>query len=83
MEKAREIMRLSLEKGLSQREIASGIGCSLGMVNTVLKRIKEAGIKDPLILNAKELGSIVYPPIKTKEKPQPDFAHIDRELKKK
>ena len=83
MEKAREIMRLSLEKGLSQREIASGIGCSLGMVNAVLTRMKRAEVKDPLSLSAKELGSIIYPPVKTKEKPQPDFAHIDRELKKK
>jgi len=83
MEKAKEILRLSLEMGLSQRDVASGIGCSLGMVNTVLTRVKEAGVADPLSLGSKELGSIIYPPAKGNEKPEPDFAYIDRELKKK
>src|SRR5215469_12308824 len=83
MEKAKEILRLSLEMGLSQREAASGTGCSLGMVNAVLKRVKEAGVKDPLSLDTKELGSIIYPPRKGKGKAEPDFEHIDREMKKK
>ena len=60
MEKAKEILRLSLQMGLSQREVASGIGCSLGMVNTVLARVKEAGVADPFSLETKELGSIIY-----------------------
>ena len=83
MENAKEILRLSLQMGLSQREIASGTGCSLGMVNTVLVRIKEAGVADPLSLSNKELGSIIYPPAKGKKKADPDFAYIDQEIKKK
>ena len=55
MEKAKEILRLSLHMGLSQREVASGTGCSLGMVNAVLARVKEAGVADPLSLDTKEL----------------------------
>jgi len=68
MEKAREILRLSLTMGLSQREVASGTGCSLGMVNAILARVKEAGVQDPLSLETKELGSIIYPPEKKERK---------------
>ena len=83
MEKAKEILRLSLQMGLSQRDVASGTGCSLGMVNAVLARVKEAGIADPLSLDTKALGSIIYPPEQGQEKEEPDFSYIDREMKKK
>jgi len=83
MDKAKEILWLSLKMGLSQREVASGTGCSLGMVNTVLARVKEAGLADPLSLGSKELGSIIYPPEKGRGKAEPDLEHIDREMKKK
>lgn len=83
MEKAKDILRLSLEMGLSQRETASATGCSLGMVNTVLARVQESGIKNPLALETKELGSIIYPPGKGKTKAELDFEYIDREMKKK
>jgi len=83
MEKAKEILRLSLNMGLSQRDVASGTGCSLGMVNAVLARVKEAGVADPLSLDTKELGSIIYPPEHGGVKEEPDFPYIDREMKKK
>ena len=83
MEKAKEILRLSLTMGLSQREVARGTGCSLGMVNAILARVKEAGITDPLSLETKELGSIIYPPEKEGKKAEPDFSYIDKEIKKK
>jgi DNA-directed RNA polymerase specialized sigma24 family protein len=54
MEKAREILRLSCEAGLSQRDVAKGTGCSLEMVNAILARVKEAGITDPLSLSSKD-----------------------------
>ena len=82
MEKAKEILRLS-RMGLSQRDVASGTGCSLGTVNAVLAKVKEAGVSDPLSLETKELGSIIYPPEKSKEKTEPDFEHVDREMKRK
>lgn len=82
MEKAKEILRLSL-KGLSQRDVASATGCSLGMVSTVLSRVKESGVSDPLGIDTKELGAIIYPSVKEKVKAEPDYAYIDRELKKK
>jgi len=83
MEKAKEILRLSLHMGLSQRDVASGTGCSVGMVNAVLARVKEAGIADPLSIDTKALGSIIYPPEHGRGKEEPDFQHIDREMKKK
>ena len=83
MEKAREILRLSLEMGLSQRDVASGTGCSLGMVNSVLARVNEAGVVDPLGLDSKELGSIIYPPTVGGKKAEPDFTYVDMEIKKK
>ena len=83
MEKAKEILRLSLEMGLSQRDVASGTGCSLGMVNAVLARVKEAELADPLGLGAKELGSIIYPPTRGEKKAEVDFEFVDREMKKK
>ena len=83
MEKAKEILRLSLQMGLSQREVASGTGCSLGMVNTVLSRVRDAALSDPFSLSDKELGSIIYPPVKKKDKSEPDFQYINREMKKK
>jgi len=82
MEKAKEILRLS-QMGLSQRNVANGTGCSLGMVNAVLARVKEAGITDPLGLDTKELGSIIYPPGKSSGKAEPNFEYIDREMKRK
>jgi transposase len=83
MEKAKEILRLSLQMGLSQRDVASGTGCSLGMVSMVLSRVKESAVTDPFNLSMKELGSIIYPPAKEKDKTEIDFQHIDREMKKK
>jgi transposase len=85
MEKAKEILRLSYETGLSQRDVASATGCSLGMVCAILARVKEAGVDDPLALDTKELGSIIYPPGREADgiKAEPDLAYIDREMKKK
>ena len=83
MDKAKEILRLSLQMGLNQRDVASGSGCSLGMVNMVLSRVKDSGVTDPLNLSAKELGSIIYPPSKERDKGEPDYQRVDKELKRK
>jgi DNA-binding transcriptional regulator LsrR (DeoR family) len=47
MEKAKEILRLSLHMGLKQREVASGTGYSLKMLNTALTPIMKTGIVVP------------------------------------
>jgi transposase len=53
------------------------------MVNAILARVQESGISNPLTLETKELGSIIYPPGNGKAKTEPDFEYIDREMKKK
>lgn len=85
MERAKEILRLYYEMGLSQRDVARGTGCSLGMVNATISRVKEAGISNLQALSSKELGSILYPPGSEAagSKSEPDLAYIDREMKKK
>jgi transposase len=85
MEKAKEILKLSLQAGLSQRDVAAATGCSPGTVSTILARVKEAGVSDPLDLDTKELGSIIYPPGtgSGRAKAEPDLAYINREMKKK
>jgi len=40
-------------------------------------------VADPLSLDTKALGSIIYPPEHGRGKEEPDFQHIDREMKKK
>jgi transposase len=88
MGKIKEILKYSAT-GLSQREIAAAAGSSLGTVNTVLAKIKEAGIKDPLALKEHELGAIVYPTprtiglkAQTERRPEPDLSYIHREMQR-
>ncbi len=85
MEKAKEILRLHYQNGLSQREIAGATGCSLGTVSKVLARADAAGI-ETTSLSSKELGSLLYPPQATgvnQAKSEPDLGYIHHEMQKK
>jgi transposase len=83
MEKAREILRLK-DAGMTQREIAGATGCSLGNVNTILVRAREAGIVDHAAMKNKELSRILYPSVKEAgtKREEPDLEWIRRELKR-
>jgi transposase len=86
VDKAREILRQHTELGLSQREIAASLGVSVGSVSGILTRARAAGIKYPLTLSSKELGSILYPPAEPdgkKKYAEPDLEYIHREMQKK
>jgi transposase len=86
MEKAKEILRLHHQYELSHREIAEATGCSVGTVSNVLTKAKEAGVGYPTPLSAKELGSLLYPPVsagKGQVKPDLDLGYIHREMQKK
>jgi transposase len=81
MGKLKEILRYSAA-GLSQREIAAATASSLGTVNTVITKIRDAGVKDPLALREHELGVIVYPTEKRPAgpRPEPDMEYIRKEM---
>jgi len=84
MLKAREILRLKHQTGLSLRDIAKSCNCGKTTVSEVLERARKVKIDWPLDLNDKELMSLLYPPIEKKSKiPEPDIEHIFYEMKKK
>jgi len=86
MEKAREVLRLHYETGLSQREIAQSVNISLGSVSGILSKAREAEIVYPLTMSNKELGSVLYPSMNKdgKQKPvEPDLQYIHQEMQKK
>ncbi|MEN6360314.1 MAG: IS21 family transposase [Smithella sp.] len=83
MDKAKEILRLHNNVGLSQRDIAKSVGCSLGTVSSVLLKAREAGIEYPNQLTSKELGTLLYPSVEKKQgvaKPEPDLEYIHHEM---
>lgn len=84
MLKAREILRLKHEVKLSLREIGQACNCGKSSVAEVLERAEKAGIKWPSELNDKQLMSMLYPPLESKNSPsEPDMECVFREMKKK
>lgn len=84
MLKAREILRLKYEAGLSLREIGKACNCGKSTVSELLNRAKDAGITWPIELCDKELMSALYPPLESRESPpEPDMEYVFRKMKKK
>ena len=84
MLKAREILRLKYQIGLSLRDIAKSVSCGKTTVSEVLERAREVKIGWPLNLNDKELISLLYPPTQSQSMiPEPDIEYIFYEMKKK
>ena len=84
MLKAREILRLKHEVGLSLREIGQSCNCGKTTVAEVLERAERAGIQWPIDLNDKQLMSLLHPPTDhPKASPEPDLKYIFYEMKKK
>jgi len=83
MLKAREILRLKHEVGLSLREIGKSCNCGKTTVMDVLKRAKDAEITWPIELSDKQLMSLLYPPAENKKTaPEPDMESVFYEMKK-
>jgi transposase len=86
MRKIREILRLRAE-GFSEREIARSVGCARSSVQICLWRAEQAGIGWPVPaeLNEAALDALLYPRRAPgiEVHPAPDFAWIERELKRK
>jgi transposase len=84
MLKAREILRLKHELGLTLREIAKSCNCGKTTVSEVLERAKKAEIAWPVDLSDKQLMSLLYPPVENKNTiPEPDMEYVFYEMKKK
>ena len=84
MLKAREILRLKHEVGLSLREIGQSCNCGKTTVSDVLERAQRAGISWPIDLSDKQLLSLFHPPSdQGKAAPEPDLGYIFYEMKKK
>ncbi|SEB73978.1 IS21 family transposase [Paenibacillus sp. GP183] len=84
MLKAREILRLKHEIGLSLREIGQACNCGKSSVSETLARAEKAGLTWPIELTDKQLMSALYPPVESKTLPlEPDMDYVFNEMKKK
>jgi transposase len=84
MLKAREILRLKHEVQLSLREIGQACNCGKTTVAEILGRAEKAGIMWPIELSDKQLMSMLYPPLESKNSPpEPDMEYVFHEMKKK
>ena len=88
MRKIKEVLRLFHEAQLSRRQIARSLSISRDTVGSTLRRAQAAGITWPLPegLSEEEIEERLYPPPETlspADRPEPDWAHIHRELRRK
>jgi len=84
VDKAKEILRMHHELELSQREISSVTGCSLGTVSNILKKASEVRIEYPIQITSRELGSLLYPPANpaVTKRPETDLETIYKEMRR-
>lgn len=90
MRKIKSILRLQHESGLSQRQIASSLGLSVGVVNKYLAKAAAVGISWPLpheLDDEDALAKLLQPTRKKKScsgaKHDIDFAYMHHELRRK
>ena len=90
MRKLVEVLRLSA-KGLSHRQIAASCGVARSTVAAYLDRMAQAGLSWPLdaAVTSETLEQLLYPGEhpgvrgRDESRPEPDWCHIHRELKRK
>lgn len=87
MRKIREVLRLALGEGLSVRDVGRSLGVPRSTVSDHLRRAELAGVGWPLAdgLDDDALETMLFPPAPpaTVERPQPDFTHVHKELRRK
>lgn len=87
MRKIRQVLRLAWEAHSSQRGIAKSLGLSRDVVTDYLTRATAAGLRWPLPLELDDaaLELRLFPPLPadTARKPEPDWAAVHQELKRK
>lgn len=87
MRRIRDVLRLKLAQGLSERAIAAFLGLSKGSVNNYVTRARQAGLAWPLPdgLGDDSLELLLFPDEKSlpsPERPVPDWSIVDREMRK-
>jgi Sigma-70, region 4 len=85
MRKIREVLRLRLGHGLSQRQVAQSLQLSVGAVNSYLSRARCSGLGWPLPDNLDDarLERLLFPAppdVPLDQRPVPDWAAVHREL---
>jgi transposase len=88
MRKIKEVLRLSKEIGLSERQIAKSCGISRSTVKEYLHRAQRAGLSWPLSpdLDDAQLENLLFPlsqPIAPENRGMPPMDYLYQELKKK
>ena len=88
MRKIEEILRLKYEKKLTHRAIAQACSVSAGTVSEYVAYAKAAGLSWPLPegLSGEELEELLFPkrsPASRRNIPQPDWAEVHKELRRK
>lgn len=87
MRRIRDVLRLKYGHGLSERQIAASLALSKSSVGTYLHRARQAGLHWPLPegLDDDGLELLLFPAAPTvpdPDRPVPDWANIDRELRR-
>jgi len=87
MRKIRDVLRLGLGLGLSQRAVGRSLGLSQAAVNEYLGRARRAGVGWPLPegLDDERLEALLFPPpsgLPVKQRPVPDWMWVHRELRR-
>lgn len=79
-----EILRL-WEQGYSQREIAASVKCAKSSVGEVQKRCRNNGLtyQDALGMTDNAIKERLYPRKENGVKPEPDYAYVHKQLKKR
>ena len=87
MRKIRDVLRLRLALGLSQRAVGCSLGLSQAAVSEYMGRARRAGVGWPLPdgLGDEQLEALLFPPvpdIPVDRRPVPDWAWVHRELRR-
>lgn len=87
MRKIHEVLRLSLDCGLSGRQIAQSTGIGRTTVGEYLQRFRASGLAWPLpdTLNDSELEQRLFPPlpaVPNDQRPVPDWRQVQSELRR-
>ena len=87
MRRIRDLLRLKFSQGLSEREIAVSLGLGKGSVGGYVRRARAAGLSWPLPegLDDDNLELLLFPTspsVPNAERPIPDWAAVDKELRR-